>query len=76
MIRWMSRRNVGILITDHNVRETLKICNRAHILSHGEVIVSGAADQILSNPVAKNSILERISESSIVVSSDLNLHFP
>jgi lipopolysaccharide export system ATP-binding protein len=57
MIRWMSRRNVGILITDHNVRETLKICTRAHILSHGEVIVSGAADKILSNPVAKKFYL-------------------
>ena len=42
-------RGIGVLITDHNVRETLGICGRAFILSAGEVIASGTADEILAN---------------------------
>jgi lipopolysaccharide export system ATP-binding protein len=42
-------RGIGVLITDHNVRETLGICGRAFILSGGEVIASGTADEILAN---------------------------
>jgi lipopolysaccharide export system ATP-binding protein len=42
-------RGIGVLITDHNVRETLGICGRAFILNAGEVIASGSADEILAN---------------------------
>lgn len=42
-------RGIGVLITDHNVRETLGICGRAFILNAGEVIASGTAEEILAN---------------------------
>ena len=49
IIRHLSSRDIGILITDHNVRETLGICGRAYIVSAGSVIASGSADDILAN---------------------------
>ena len=49
IIRHLSARNIGVLITDHNVRETLGICGRAYIVSGGVVIASGSADEILAN---------------------------
>ncbi len=49
IIRHLSARNIGVLITDHNVRETLGICSRAYIVSGGSVIASGTADEILAN---------------------------
>jgi lipopolysaccharide export system ATP-binding protein len=49
IIRHLSARNIGVLITDHNVRETLGICGRAYIVSGGSVIASGTADEILAN---------------------------
>lgn len=53
LIRMLSRWNVGVLITDHNVRETLRICNRAHIMNQGQVFVSGTVDEIMQNKEAK-----------------------
>ena len=44
-----SERGIGILITDHNVRETLGICDRAYILSDGKVLTAGSPDEILYN---------------------------
>jgi lipopolysaccharide export system ATP-binding protein len=49
IIRHLSSRNIGVLITDHNVRETLGICGRAYIVSGGGVIAAGTADEILAN---------------------------
>ncbi len=49
IIRHLSARDIGILITDHNVRETLGICSRAYIVSAGSVIASGSAEDILAN---------------------------
>jgi lipopolysaccharide export system ATP-binding protein len=49
IIRHLSGRNIGVLITDHNVRETLGICSRAYIVSGGGVIAEGTADEILAN---------------------------
>ena len=49
IIRHLSARNIGVLITDHNVRETLGICGRAYIVSAGSVIASGTAEEILAN---------------------------
>ncbi len=53
MIRLLSKMKVGVLITDHNVRETLKICNCAHIMNRGEIIVSGSAEEVLNHPDSK-----------------------
>jgi len=49
IIRHLAQREIGVLITDHNVRETLGICGRAYILNDGELIASGTPEDILSN---------------------------
>jgi len=49
IIRQLAERRIGVLITDHNVRETLNICQRAYILSNGGVIADGAPEEILTN---------------------------
>ncbi len=49
IIRHLSARNIGVLITDHNVRETLGICGRAYIVSGGSVIAAGTAEDVLAN---------------------------
>ncbi len=49
IIKHLSEKGIGVLITDHNVRETLGICERAYIVSQGSVIASGSAEQILAN---------------------------
>jgi lipopolysaccharide export system ATP-binding protein len=49
IVRHLSARRIGVLITDHNVRETLGICSRAYIVSGGSVIASGTAEDILAN---------------------------
>ncbi len=48
-IQDLANKNIGILITDHQVRETLEICQRAYIVSEGHVIAEGTTDTILSN---------------------------
>ncbi|HEX9139172.1 MAG TPA: LPS export ABC transporter ATP-binding protein [Steroidobacteraceae bacterium] len=50
IIRALADRDIGVLITDHNVRETLGVCARAYIVDHGSVIADGSAEQILANP--------------------------
>ena len=49
IVKHLSDRGIGILITDHNVRETLGICDRAYIVNEGHIIAEGDAEQILSN---------------------------
>ncbi|HEX4152975.1 MAG TPA: LPS export ABC transporter ATP-binding protein [Steroidobacteraceae bacterium] len=49
IINHLSDKGIGVLITDHNVRETLGICERAYIVSQGTVLTSGSAEQILAN---------------------------
>jgi lipopolysaccharide export system ATP-binding protein len=49
IIRFLSSRNIGVLITDHNVRETLGICDRAYIVNEGTVFASGSPSEIVSN---------------------------
>ena len=49
IIRFLKERSIGVLITDHNVRETLGICDRAYIISEGRVLASGAPDAIVDN---------------------------
>ena len=57
IIKHLSDKGIGVLITDHNVRETLGICGRAYIVSQGTVLASGSADQILANPQVREVYL-------------------
>ena len=50
IVTHLKERGIGVLITDHNVRETLGICDRAYILSDGGVLAQGAPDALLANP--------------------------
>lgn len=56
-IAHLCARGIGVLITDHNVRETLGICGRAYIVNQGVVIASGSADEILANPQVRKVYL-------------------
>jgi lipopolysaccharide export system ATP-binding protein len=56
-IEHLRARGIGVLITDHNVRETLGICGRAYIVNQGSVIASGSAAQILANPEVREVYL-------------------
>ena len=49
IIHFLKERNIGVLITDHNVRETLRICDHAYILNEGSVLASGRPDEIIYN---------------------------
>ena len=51
------KRNIGILITDHNVRETLEICNKAAIISDGKIIAEGNKESLISNEMVKKVYL-------------------
>ena len=53
----LKRRGIGVLITDHNVRETLQITDRAYILSEGKILTSGTPQDIASNPAAREAYL-------------------
>lgn len=57
IIRRLKQKNIGVLITDHNVRETLGIVDRAYIMSRGELLVSGTPDEIVNNEVARKFYL-------------------
>jgi lipopolysaccharide export system ATP-binding protein len=49
IVRFLKERNIGVLITDHNVRETLGICDHAYIINQGAVLASGRPDDIIAN---------------------------
>jgi lipopolysaccharide export system ATP-binding protein len=57
MIRQLRDRGLGVLITDHQVRETLAIVDRAYIVNDGEIVVSGSAEQVLESPLARQFYL-------------------
>lgn len=57
IIRRLKSRNIGVLITDHNVRETLGIVDRAYIMSQGQLLVSGKPDEIINDEKAKKFYL-------------------
>ena len=50
IVRFLRDRNIGVLITDHNVRETLAICDHAYIINEGRVLASGDPQDIINNP--------------------------
>ena len=57
IIRLLKKRNIGVLITDHNVRETLGICDRAYIVNEGRVFASGTPTEIINNPSVREVYL-------------------
>lgn len=57
IIQQLKSRGIGILITDHNVRETLDVCEKAYIVSHGELIASGTPQQVLDNSTVREVYL-------------------
>ena len=57
VISYLKNQNIGILITDHNVRETLNICDSSNILNQGKLLASGNKDEILSNHIVREIYL-------------------
>jgi lipopolysaccharide export system ATP-binding protein len=57
IIAELRNKGIGILITDHNVRDTLSICDRAYLMSAGRILVHGSADEIVSHPDARRLYL-------------------
>ncbi|MBS3799545.1 MAG: LPS export ABC transporter ATP-binding protein [Thioalkalivibrio sp.] len=57
VIGHLARRGIGVLISDHNVRETLGICDRAYILSEGRMLAAGTPDELLANPQVRRVYL-------------------
>lgn len=57
VVKSLSNRGIGVLITDHNVRETLAICEKAYIVSEGRIIAEGSADDILANELVREVYL-------------------
>ena len=56
-VRGVCRAGIGVLLTDHNVRETLKICDRAYLISQGEIVLHGAPETIVADPMARKTYL-------------------
>ena len=57
MLGYLKSKGLGILITDHNVRETLSITDRAYIISNGQVLAEGTSDALVNNPAVKEAYL-------------------
>ena len=57
IVRYLKERGIGVLITDHNVRETLRICDRAYIIDSGRVLASGAPADLVANTEVKRVYL-------------------
>ena len=59
IITQLTSKGIGVLISDHNVRETLGVCDHAYIMSQGQVIESGPPDRIISSAIAKKKLSGR-----------------
>ncbi|MBZ0156763.1 MAG: LPS export ABC transporter ATP-binding protein [Alphaproteobacteria bacterium] len=57
MMTYLKTKGLGILITDHNVRETLSITDRAYIINNGSILAEGIPDELISNPSVKEAYL-------------------
>ena len=57
IIKDLSQDNIGILITDHNVRETLKICDKSYVVNSGQVLASGKSKDLIKNEIVKKVYL-------------------
>jgi lipopolysaccharide export system ATP-binding protein len=56
-VHFLIERDIGVLITDHNVRETLGICDRAYIINEGRVLIAGTPDLIIQDDSARKIYL-------------------
>ena len=57
IVQGLSHRGIGVLITDHNVRDTLQITHRSHIINRGEILVSGTREELLASEIARSIYL-------------------
>jgi lipopolysaccharide export system ATP-binding protein len=57
IVQGLSDRGIGVLITDHNVRDTLQITHRSHIINRGEILVSGSREELLASEIARSIYL-------------------
>lgn len=57
IIRELRAKGLGVLVTDHNVRETLSITDRAYLISEGKILISGTAQDLINNPQARSIYL-------------------
>lgn len=57
LVRRVCQSGIGILLTDHNVRETLKLCDRAYLIADGKILLHGTPQQIVDNPLARKTYL-------------------
>jgi lipopolysaccharide export system ATP-binding protein len=57
IVQGLSNRGIGVLITDHNVRDTLQITHRSHIINRGEILVSGTREELLASEIARSIYL-------------------
>ena len=57
LIKTLSKNNIGVIITDHNVRETLSICDEAYVLEDGKILTKGDANHIISHPEVRKYYL-------------------
>ena len=57
IIKVLSKENIGILITDHNVRETLKICDKSYVINSGKVLASGKPKELVKDEIVKKVYL-------------------
>ena len=57
IIKDLKKRGLGILLTDHNVRETLAITDRSYLIADGKVLISGSADDLINDPRARKIYL-------------------
>jgi lipopolysaccharide export system ATP-binding protein len=57
IVQGLSKRGIGVLITDHNVRDTLQITHRSHIINKGEILVSGTREELLASELARSIYL-------------------
>ncbi|GIR43049.1 MAG: hypothetical protein CM15mP53_09650 [Ectothiorhodospiraceae bacterium] len=57
IIKVLAKEDIGILITDHNVRETLKICDKSYVINSGKVLASGKSRELVKNEIVKKVYL-------------------
>ena len=57
IIKGLAKENIGVLITDHNVRETLKICDKSYVINSGRVLASGKSKDLIKNDIVKEVYL-------------------
>lgn len=57
IVQSLSAKGIGVLVTDHNVRDTLEITNRSYIIKDGEIVVAGSRDEVMHNEIARKVYL-------------------